>query len=385
MRTNLIQPEFARFLRLLGLAGLLFGAGAPVVAAQDGALESAGGHSFTVRTLTSGLRRPWSLAFLPDGRMLVTERPGRLWILDQNGAKTTRVSGVPSVAAIGQGGLLDVVLHPDFASNGLIFLSYAEPGVGGAGTAVARAELSGSELTELNVIFRQRPKLLGGRHFGSRLVFLPDGTLLISMGDRAQRRRAQDLGNHQGAIARMTVDGEVPSDNPFAERSDAKPEIYSYGHRNIHGMTRDPVSGIIWAHEYGALGGDELNIVKSGANYGWPTITYSKNYDGSVISPKTTAPDRQQPIAYWTPSISPSGLAIYRGDKFPNWRGDLLVGALTPGHLRLLEIENGKVVGQERLLEKLGDRIRDVRVGPNGLIYVLTDASNGKLIRLEPR
>lgn len=348
-------------------------------------IEQAGGHRFAATTLASGLRRPWSIAFLPDGRLLVTERPGRLSILEANGAEAAVLKGVPAVAALGQGGLLDVALHPKFADNRLIYLSYSEPSAAGAGTAVARARLGADALEDLEVIFRQQPKLRGGRHFGSRLVFLPDGTLLISMGDRGQRQRAQNLANHQGTIARITDNGTVPANNPFVGKADAKPEIFSYGHRNIHGMVRDPKTGIVWAHEYGALGGDELNQIKRGANYGWPAITYSKNYNGTVISPHTTRQGMEQPVLYWTPSISPSGLAIYRGDKFPSWQGSLLVGALTPGHLRLLKVENGKVVAQERLLGRLAQRIRDVRVGPDGLVYVLTDARNGRLIRLEPR
>jgi len=369
------------------LAGfvLLAAAAATLGAKESAPVERAAEHDFAVGTLATGLRRPWSLAFLPGGRMLVTERPGRLLILGPEGGKPVPVDNVPAVAALGQGGLLDVVLHPGFAANGLVYLSYAEPGSAGAGTAVARARLEGDRLEGLEVVFRQRPKLPGGRHFGSRLVFLPDGTLLISMGDRARQNRAQDLSNHQGTIARIAEDGAVPTNNPFVETPGARPEIYTYGHRNVHGLARDPQTGDVWAHEYGARGGDELNLIKAGANYGWPAITYSTNYDGSVISPKTRQEGMEQPVTHWTPSISPSGLAVYRGDKFPNWRGDLFIGALTPGHLRHLKMKEGRAVSQEPLLQGLGERIRDVRVGPDGFIYVLTDSADGKLIRLAPR
>lgn len=343
-------------------------------------------HSYRANTLTDSLSNPWGLAFLPDGRMLVTERSGTLRIISTDGTKSAPIDGVPNVIAIGQGGLLDIILHPKFVDNNILYLSYVERGDGGVGTAVARAWFRNDRLEDTQVIFRMKPKSHGGRHFGSRLAFLLDGTLLISLGDRAQRQRAQVLSNHNGTIVRIWPDGASPEDNPFiAKNGGALSQIFSYGHRNVHGLTRHPKTNEIWAHEYGARGGDELNIIKAGANYGWPAITYSVDYSGAVISPHKSAPNMEQPVHYWTPSISPTGMAFYLGDKFPNWHGDLFIGALTPGHLRRLRIRNKKVVSEERLLMEVGSRIRDVRAGPDGFIYVLTDSRNGKLIRIEPR
>jgi glucose/arabinose dehydrogenase len=347
-------------------------------------LERSDKGDFEIVTVAGGLERPWGLAFLPDGRMLVTERPGRLRIVSADGSLSEPVAGLPKVAATGQGGMLDVALDPDFANNQLIYLSFNEPGRGGSGTAVLRGRLVGQQLEDPDIIFRMDPKLSGGRHFGSRLVFLPDGTLLVSLGDRARQDRAQDLSNHQGTVVRINPDGTIPDDNPFKDREGARPEIYSYGHRNVHGLIRDPETGTVWAHEYGALGGDELNILQPGANYGWPAVTHSRNYSGTIISRKTEAPGIEPPVTYWTPSISPSGMTVYRGDKFPQWQGDIFVGALTPGHLRRLGMEGKQVASQETLLEGVGSRIRDVRTGPDGYIYVLTDSRDGRLLRLEP-
>jgi len=281
--------------------------------------------------------------------------------------------------------LLDVALHPNFKQNGYVYFSFSEPGPEGQGTAVGRGHLVGNELTGVEIIFRQKPKLTGGFHFGSRLVFAPDGTLYISMGDRGRMKRAQDTRNHQGIIARVNDDGSIPKDNPFLNNAGALPEIYSYGHRNVQGMALNPQTGVIWAQEHGPKGGDEVNILKKGANYGWPAITYGINYDGSIISKLTHKEGMEQPLLHWTPSIAPSGMAFYKGDKFPHWNGDLFIGALKDRHLRRIDLESGKVVGQEILLEELGERIRDVRTGPDGLLYVLTDAPDGKLIRIEPR
>ncbi|HIP79678.1 MAG TPA: PQQ-dependent sugar dehydrogenase, partial [Kiloniellaceae bacterium] len=282
------------------------------------------------------------------------------------------------------GGLLDVAVHPDFAENGLIYLSYAGPGEGGASTEVARGRLDGMALQDVEVIFRATPKSGGTGHFGSRLVFDRDGKLFISLGDRRQIRESQNLGNHIGTVIRLNDDGSVPEDNPFLGQAGAQPEIYSYGHRNVQGMTLHPESGEIWSHEHGPRGGDELNLVKAGANYGWPVITYGIDYSGAIITDKTEAPGMEQPIVYWDPSIAPSGMAFYDGDKFPQWQGDLFIGALAHLHLRRLEMEGGQVVGQESLLTGLNERIRDVRNGPDGYLYVLTDSSNGQLLRLEP-
>jgi aldose sugar dehydrogenase len=349
--------------------------------------ERAGAQSRFYRavTVTDGLENPWGMAFLPDGRMLVTERAGRMRIVLPNGKTSRPLIGLPKIAVAGQGGLLDVALHPQYEKNGYVYFSFAEAGPEGLGTAVGRGQLVGNELRNVEVIFRQKPKLAGGYHFGSRLVFAPDGTLYISMGDRGRMERAQDNRNHQGTIARVNDDGSIPKDNPFLNSSDALPEIYSYGHRNVQGMALNPQTGVVWAQEHGPKGGDEVNILKKGANYGWPAITYGIDYDGSIISKFTRKEGMEQPLLHWTPSIAPSGMAFYEGNKFPHWKGDLFVGALKDRHLRRIDLEDGKVVGQEILLSELGERIRDVRAGPDGLLYVLTDAKNGKLIRIEPR
>ncbi|MCH8240629.1 MAG: PQQ-dependent sugar dehydrogenase [Proteobacteria bacterium] len=346
---------------------------------------AAGQKAYRAVTVAQGFVHPWGMAFLPDGRMLVTERPGRLRIVTASGQISKPVSGLPEIAAIGQGGLLDVALHPDFKTNALIYFSFAEPGPGGQGTAVARARLEGLSLLDVTIIFRQQPKLSGGFHFGSRLVFARDGTLYISMGDRGRMGQAQNRRNHQGTIARVNDDGSIPGDNPFIDHPDALPEIYTYGNRNVQGMALNPWTGIVWAQEHGPKGGDEVNILKAGANYGWPVITYGIDYDGSIISDLTHKKNMEQPVLHWTPSIAPSGMAFYDGERFPQWRGDLFVGALKDRHLRRIDLDGDKVVGQEILLEELNARIRDVRAGPDGYLWVLTDAPRGRLIRIEPR
>ncbi len=346
---------------------------------------AAGQKAYRAVTVAQGFVHPWGMAFLPDGRMLVTERRGRLRIVTASGQISKPVSGLPNIAAIGQGGLLDVALHPDFKTNALIYFSFAEPGPGGQGTAVARARLEGLSLLDVTIIFRQQPKLSGGFHFGSRLVFARDGTLYISMGDRGRMGQAQNRRNHQGTIARVNDDGSIPRDNPFINHPDALPEIYTYGNRNVQGMALNPWTGIVWAQEHGPKGGDEVNILKAGANYGWPVITYGIDYDGSIISDLTHKKNMEQPVLHWTPSIAPSGMAFYDGKRFPQWRGDLFVGALKDRHLRRIDLDGDKVVGQEILLEELGERIRDVRSGPDGYLWVLTDSPRGKLIRIEPR
>lgn len=367
----------AAFVALVSAAGC--------VSATDLPVQRSERHAFRVVQLADGLAHPWGLAFLPDRRILVTEREGGLRLFEASGAGGDEVSGIPEFYASGQGGLLDVALHPDFASNGLIYLSYAGRGAGGVGTEVARARLTGNTLTELKVIFRQQPKVSGGRHFGSRLAFAPDGTLFVSLGDRGgYMREAQNPENHIGTVVRLNDDGSVPADNPFVGRPGVRPEIYSYGHRNVQGMALRPGTDVIWAHEHGPRGGDEVNILRPGRNYGWPAITYGIDYSGAVISDKTGAPGMEQPVVYWVPSIAPSGMDFYDGDRFPNWRGDLFVGALAGSHLRRLTLDGDKVTGQEVLLEDLGERIRAVKSGPDGLIYVLTDSYDGQLLRLEP-
>jgi len=342
-------------------------------------------HDFQVETVAEGLGNPWSLAFLPGGDMLVTERSGRLRVIRDGKLDPNPVGGVPKVAARGQGGLLDVIVDPDFADNQWIYLSYSGADGGSAGTEVVRARFDGENLSDVELLFRAEPKTRGGRHFGSRLVIDRQGQLFISLGDRGSHmKEAQNTATHLGSVIRINRDGSVPADNPFAQTEGARPEIWSYGHRNVQGMALHPQTGVVWAQEHGPRGGDEVNILKAGANYGWPAITYGIDYSGAIISDKQAAPGMEQPIVYWVPSIAPSGMAFYQGDSFPEWRGDLFVGALAGQHLRRLELDGETVTGQEVLLADEGERIRDVRSGPDGNLYVLTDARNGRVLRLEP-
>jgi glucose/arabinose dehydrogenase len=358
------------------LPATLFAQAAPEFSSRQGPLR--------VVTVTSGLEHPWGLAFLPDGRMLVTERPGRIRIVARDGTLSAPLAGVPAVAARGQGGMLDVVLDPNHATNRRIYLSYSEPGEGGAGTAVARATLGAAGLEDLTVIFRQDPKHGGAGHFGSRLVFARDGNLFITLGERQQRQYAQDLTRHWGKVVRIRPDGSVPPDNPLVGRSDAKPEIWSYGHRNPQGATLHPATGQLWIVEHGAMGGDEINTPQPGRNYGWPVITYGVDYSGAKIGEGTAKAGMEQPVHYWDPSIAPSGLAYYTADRFPAWQGSLFVGSMKFSMLVRLTLDGEKVVGEERLLEGINERIRDVRQGPDGFLYLLTDNANGRILRVEP-
>ena len=369
---------------LLALAPALLGAAhAPLAAERLGTFESAL-HRFHLVAVAEGLEHPWSLAFLPDGRMLVTERPGRLRIVADGALEPEPVAGVPAVWAEGQGGLLDVALHPDFAENGLIYLSYASPDDDDeAATAVARGRLAGTRLEDVEEIYVALPRDDGGRHFGSRLLFA-DGFLFVTAGERGEPDRAQDLGDPAGAILRLHDDGRVPVDNPFAAGADVRPEIYSYGHRNPQGLAREAATGRIYAVEHGPKGGDELNLIEPGVNYGWPVITHGKSYMGFKIGEGSHKQGMAQPLHHWVPSISPSGLMIYDGDRFPAWRGSVFAGALSAELLVRLEIADGRAVVEERMLEDLEERIRDVRQGPDGLIYLLTDDPEGMLLRLEP-
>ncbi|WP_460035744.1 PQQ-dependent sugar dehydrogenase [Methylothermus subterraneus] len=362
--------------RVLLLAVAVFAAvpiWARTIATQTGPIQ--------VQTVVSGLEHPWGLAFLPDGRMLVTERPGRLKIVSPGGWLEP-LAGVPQVFAQGQGGLLDVALDPDFASNRRIYLAYSEPGAGGAGTAVARARLGEKGLEDLKVIFRQQPKASGGNHFGARLVFAPDGTLFVTLGERFQFDPAQDLSNHLGKIVRIRPDGSVPADNPFVGRPGARPEIWSYGHRNVQGAAIHPETGALWASEFGPAGGDELNWVEPGKNYGWPLVSWGKHYFGLDIPDPPTRPDLAPPVYYWTPSISPSGMSFYTGELFPAWRGNLLIGGLSSQALVRLVLKGREVIAEERI--PMGARIRHVRQGPDGAVYLLTDQDNGQILRLVP-
>ena len=343
-------------------------------------------HAFRVVKLVERLEHPWGLAFLPDGRMLVTERPGRLRVIGRDGKLDAQpVSGLPRVAAHGQGGLMDVAIHPRFADNNLVYLSYAARGDGGYSTEVARGRLSGAELQDVQVIFRQLPKSGGGQHFGSRLVFDREGFLYITLGDRGERDRAQKPDDHAGSVIRLHDAGRVPKDNPFVGKPGWKPEKYTLGNRNIQGAALHPQTGQLWAHEHGPQGGDEVNVIRAGVNYGWPVITYGVNYGfGTRIGEGTHKPGMAQPLHYWVPSIAPSGMAFYTGDRFPRWRGDLFVGALRDQMLVRLRLDGGKVVKEERMLKDAIGRIRDVRSGPDGLLYLLTDEARGMLVRLEP-
>jgi glucose/arabinose dehydrogenase len=339
-----------------------------------------------IETVAKGLENPWALAFLPDGRILVTERPGRLRIIEPDGRVSKPLDNVPRVLARGQGGLLDVALDPRFAENRLVYLSYAEPGEGNmAGTAVARGRLAEGRLDDVQVIYRQQPKVEGGGHFGSRLVFARDGTLFVTQGDRiGYRERAQDLSSGLGKIVRINPDGSVPKDNPFVSRSGARPEIWSYGHRNVQSAAFHPETGQLWTVEHGARGGDELNHPEAGKNYGWPVITYGVDYSGAKIGEGTAKPGMEQPVYYWDPVIAPSGMTFYTGAAFPDWKGSILIGSLTPGLLVRLTLKGGQVAREERYLGDLRERIRDVRQGPDGLIYLVTDSRDGRLLRVRP-
>ncbi len=342
-------------------------------------------HAFTVVRVVTGLEHPWSVAFLPDGRMLITEREGRLRIVRDGKLEPQPVAGLPPVAPHGQGGLMDVALHPGFAQNGLVYVSFSGRGADGYGTEVARGKLSGSRLEGAEVIFRQSPKSGTGRHFGSRLVFDRAGFLYITLGDRGEKERAQRPDDHAGSVIRLQDDGRVPADNPYVGKAGWKPEKYTLGHRNQQGAALHPQTGRLWTHEHGPQGGDEVNVIRAAANYGWPVITYGVNYGiGTRIGEGTAKSGMEQPLHKWVPSIAPSGMAFYTGDRFPKWRGDLFVGALRGEVLVRLRLDGEKVVHEERLLKGMLGRIRDVRVGPDGLLYVLTDESRARLVRLEP-
>ncbi len=335
-----------------------------------------------VDTLVSGLKHPWGISFLPDGRLLVTERNGGLLLVSADGKSKTALSGLPAIEAKGQGGLLDVVLSPDFANNNRLFFSFSEPGEGGSSTAVASAILRGDALTEVKVIFSQQPKVDARHHFGSRLVFDNDGNLFITMGDRgSQRNEAQNLANHIGTVSRVTPEGVAVKANPFVDNKDARAEIWSYGHRNIQGAALHPTTGELWTHEHGPQGGDEINIARAGKNYGWPVITYGEEYGGGVIGKKQQA-GLEQPLHYWVPSIAPSGMVFYGAELFSGWKNNMLVGSLKFGQLVRLELDGEKVAHEERIM--IGQRIRDVEQGPDGAVYLLTDSSDGQVLRLTP-
>ena len=357
----------------------------PAFPGQTRAPERSANVAFDVITVTDGLQYPWGMAFLPGGRMLVTERPGRLRIVGADGSLSEPVTGLPAVDARGQGGLLDVALDPDFARNRVLFLSFAEGDAKANRTAVWRARYQGGRLVDGHVIFRAAPDKAGPGHPGGRLLFLPDGTLLLTVGDGFDYKdAAQDLGSHLGKILRLTRDGAAPPDNPFAGREGARPEIWTSGHRNPQGLARDPVTGDVWEHEHGPRGGDEVNRLRAGANYGWPLVTHGIDYDLSIVSERAFAPGIERSWFFWAPSIAPSGLAAYRGRAFPDWDGKLLVGGLVSKSVSRLRPakQRGFFVEEERMFGSQDKRIRDVRVGPDGYVYVLTDEDDAELWRL---
>jgi glucose/arabinose dehydrogenase len=341
-------------------------------------------HAFRLETVAENLETPWSLAFLPDGRMLVTEKAGRLRVVEDGQLVPEPVSGVPAVWAEGQGGLLDVAVHPRYADNGWIYLSFSDPGENGSAmTAVVRGRLRDGRFVDQETVYRAAPELYrrGPVHFGSRFVF-DGGYLFFSIGERGQQTDAQDLSRPNGKVHRIHDDGRIPSDNPFVTRKDALPSIWSYGHRNPQGLARHPVTGELWDAEHGPRGGDELNLVEPGLNYGWPVITYGMNYDGTPMTDRTAQPGMEQPVTYWVPSIAVCAIDFYAGDRFPEWKHDLFVGALAQQELRRLVIENGEVTHQEVLFKNIG-RVRDVVAGPDGYIYVAFN-DPGRIARLVP-
>jgi aldose sugar dehydrogenase len=340
-----------------------------------------------VETVAKDLENPWGLAFLPDGRMLVTERPGRLRVVAADGRVSPALTGVPAVAASRQGGLLDVAVDPEFAANRVVYITYSEPRDGGNGTSVARMRLNdeATGVTDVRVIFRQTPSHNGGLHFGSRIVFDRTGAMFVALGDRYQlSEQAQNRANSVGKIVRIARDGSIPADNPGRSREGWLAPVWSIGHRNIQGAALHPVTGKLWTAEHGARGGDEINIPEAGKNYGWPVITYGRDYSGAKIGEGTHKAGMEQPVFYWDPSIAPSGMAFYTGDRFPGWKGSVLIGALAGGVVARMTLDGEKVVAEERMFANTGNRFRDVRQGPDGFVYLLTDHRDGRLLRLKP-
>jgi aldose sugar dehydrogenase len=338
--------------------------------------------TFRIDTLATGLENPWSMAFLPDGRILIAERPGNLRVFALGELRDAPIEGIPEVWAHGQGGLLDVVLHPDYDDNGWIYLAYSAPRGDGGNTSISRGRIVGNTFTEAELLFEGEPATGAGQHFGSRIVFDDDGYMFTTIGDRGAMNNAQTLQNHNGKVLRLFDDGRVPEDNPFVDVESAKPEIWSYGHRNIQGMALHPETRQLWSHEHGPRGGDEINLVQRGLNYGWPEVSYGINYDGSIITTDTTMAGMEDPVLQWTPSIAPCGLAFVDSERFPGWNNNMLVGALAGQHIHRVVLDGNEVVHTEYLLQDFA-RFRDVRQGPDGYIYVLTEAP-GLFFRLVP-
>nr|WP_093192215.1 PQQ-dependent sugar dehydrogenase [Thiocapsa sp. KS1] len=377
----------------LGLLWLPLAHCAPVEGPVKPTADVPEAKGWSTEVVADGLEHPWSIAWLPDGSALITERPGRLRILRDGALVPEPVAGLPVVLSHGQGGLLDVVLHPDFERNRLVYLTFATGTADANRTALARGRLQDDRLRDVEIIFENADVKSGGQHFGSRLLWLSDNSLLMSIGDGGNpptsfeggniRDQAQRLETHFGKVLRLTEDGRPHPDNPFVDRKGARPEIYSYGHRNIQGLALDPASGRVWANEHGSRGGDELNLIEPGQNYGWPEVTYSMEYRGPRVSDETSRPGVVDPLINWTPSKAPSGLAFYTGDRYPGWRGNLFSGSLVFGQVRRIVLDGAKVVDEEKLT--IGNRVRDVRQGPDGYLYVLIDSGEGSLLRIVPR
>jgi glucose/arabinose dehydrogenase len=339
-------------------------------------------QKFAVDTITDKLQSPWGMAFLPDGRILITERAGEIRIVKNGKLLDEKITGVPVVYTEGQGGLLDIVLHPDYKTNGWIYLSYAKPGEGGGATTIARAKLKDNALTDLQELFVAQPFVNSGVHFGSRIVFDGKGHIFFSCGERGTKENAQDISNHLGKIIRLDEDGQVPTDNPFSQTIGAKSEIWSYGHRNPQGLIYDRETETLYDVEHGPKGGDELNKVEKGKNYGWPVITYGIDYDGTPISDIQQKEGMEQPLRYWVPSIAPCGMTIVTSNKYPHWKGNIMIGALAHTHVARVELADGKYVKEEKLLDKIG-RVRMVAESPDGYLYVATE-SPGMLVKIVP-
>jgi len=339
---------------------------------------------YTVSTVAEGLNHPWSIAFLPNKDLLVTERAGNLRIIRNGKLLEQKITGLPEILVRGQGGLMEVILDPDFINNQKLYLSYTSGTRSDNTLKVISAKLTDLSLQQVKVILTVSPSRDTAHHYGGRMAFLKDGTLLITSGEGFNfREQAQDLGSMMGKMLRINTDGSVPKDNPFVGQKDIHPEIYSYGHRNPQAILLSE-DGILWQHEHGPKGGDELNIIKPGLNYGWPAITYGVDYSGAIISPYSEAEGMEQPVTYWVPSIAPSGMTEYQGDKFPQWRGNLFVAALAERSVRRLILKDRKVITQKIMLDELKQRIRDIRTGPDGYLYVLTDSDQGSVLKLLP-